>query len=132
MNATDSIIKQAGLKVTPQRRLVYEAMMQLRHATIDEIIAYIGNNGHVSTLSTIYRILDSFCEVHLLTVIFHPDSGKCYYDITVNEHHHVFDGGKVIDFKDAELTDAIRLHLEKHGFDVNKIDKIQVQIITNK
>lgn len=31
-------IKEAGLKLTPQRREVYEAMMQLRHATVEDII----------------------------------------------------------------------------------------------
>ena len=34
-------IKEAGLKLTPQRRRVYEAMMQLRHATVDDIIALV-------------------------------------------------------------------------------------------
>ena len=32
------IIKNAGLKITPQRKVVYEVMMELRHAAIDEII----------------------------------------------------------------------------------------------
>ena len=28
-------IKTAGLKVTPQRRMVYEVMQELRHASVD-------------------------------------------------------------------------------------------------
>lgn len=36
MESTE-IIKNAGLKITPQRKVVYEVMMELRHAAIDEI-----------------------------------------------------------------------------------------------
>ena len=39
-------IKRAGLKITPQRRAVYEAMMALRHATIEEVIRYILEHPH--------------------------------------------------------------------------------------
>ncbi|MBS7376320.1 MAG: hypothetical protein KIG52_10310, partial [Muribaculaceae bacterium] len=35
MESTD-IIKNAGLKITPQRKVVYDVMMELRHAAIDE------------------------------------------------------------------------------------------------
>ena len=31
-------IKTAGLKVTPQRRMVYEVMQELRHASVDTVI----------------------------------------------------------------------------------------------
>ena len=37
-NGSTEIIKNAGLKITPQRKVVYEVMIELRHAAIDEII----------------------------------------------------------------------------------------------
>ena len=36
-------IKEAGLKLTPQRREVYEAMQELRHATVEDIIEEMDN-----------------------------------------------------------------------------------------
>lgn len=48
-------IKEAGLKLTPQRRRVYEAMMQLRHATVDDIIALVQSKDREVTVSTIYQ-----------------------------------------------------------------------------
>ena len=36
MESTE-IIKNAGLKITPQRKVVYKVMMELRHADNDEI-----------------------------------------------------------------------------------------------
>ena len=36
-------IKEAGLKLTPQRREVYKAMQELRHATVEDIIEEMDN-----------------------------------------------------------------------------------------
>ncbi len=64
MESTE-IIKNAGLKITPQRKVVYEVMMELRHAAIDEIIKCVQSKDNQITISTIYRILDSFCKANL-------------------------------------------------------------------
>ena len=40
MEAIDKI-REAGLKLTPQRKAVYEAMMELRHAPIEAIISCV-------------------------------------------------------------------------------------------
>lgn len=58
MESTE-IIKNAGLKITPQRKVVYEVMMELRHAAIDEIIKCVQSKDNEITISTIYRILDT-------------------------------------------------------------------------
>ena len=125
-------IKEAGLKLTPQRRRVYEAMMQLRHATVDDIIALVQSKDREVTVSTIYRILDSFCSANILSFIYHPDTGKCYYDITVAEHHHLFDGTTVEDCADSELSQLIRDYLKQKNFTEEEIAKIQVQVTLKK
>ncbi len=125
-------IKEAGLKLTPQRREVYEAMMQLRHATVEDIIERVQSRNKEVTVSTIYRILDSFCSANILSFIYHPDTGKCYYDITVAEHHHLFDGTTIDDFADSELSRLIREYLERKNFAVEEIGKIQVQVTLKK
>ncbi len=123
-------IKEAGLKLTPQRRDVYEAMRELRHATIDEIMDHMRSKGERITVSTIYRILDSFCESKVLSLICHPDTGKSYYDITVSEHHHLFDGCEIVDYDDPELTELIRGHLRGKNMAAG-INNIQVHITIN-
>ena len=125
-------IKEAGLKLTPQRREVYEAMIQLRHATVEDIIERVQSRNKEVTVSTIYRILDSFCSANILSFIYHPDTGKCYYDITVAEHHHLFDGTTIDDFADSELSRLIREYLERKNFSVEEIGKIQVQVTLKK
>lgn len=125
-------IKEAGLKLTPQRREVYEAMMQLRHATVEDIIERVQSRNKEVTVSTIYRILDSFCSANILSFIYHPDTGKCYYDITVAEHHHLFEGTTIEDYADSELSRLIREYLERKNFSVEEIGKIQVQVTLKK
>ncbi|WP_418426646.1 Fur family transcriptional regulator [Alistipes sp.] len=131
METTDTI-RKAGLKMTPQRRAVYEAMMELRHAPIEAIITKVQSKDKEMTLSTIYRVLDSFCKAGILSLVCHPETGKCNYDITVHEHHHLFDGEQIMDYDDAELTRLIRQYLESHNIPAADIEKIQVQITLNK
>lgn len=125
-------IKKAGLKLTPQRKMIYEAMMQLGHASIEEIVSLINSRGTELTISTVYRILDSFCKANLLTLVTHPETGKCYYDITVGEHNHLFAGQKIIDYEDSGLSQMIRKYLDSKGDIPGEINKIQVQIIMKK
>ena len=130
MESTE-IIKNAGLKITPQRKVVYEVMMELRHAAIDEIIKCVQSKDNEIIISTIYRILDSFCKANLLSRVFHPEVGKSYYDITVTEHHHIFEGESILDYMDEGLTELIRQYLKEKNFASVDISRIQVQITIN-
>ena len=100
--------------------------------TLDEIIKKVQSKDGEMTVSTIYRILNSFCTANLLSNIFNPDAGKSYYDITVAEHHHVFKGEQVMDYMDDELTAMIRKYLKDKNFASEDIEKVQVQIIINE
>lgn len=131
MEATDKI-REAGLKLTPQRKAVYEAMMELQHAPIEAIISYVQSKDEEITLSTVYRILDSFCRANLLSLVCHPETGKCYYDITVHGHHHLFTGEQIVDYDDPELTSLVQQYLEAHNIASADINKIQIQITLNK
>lgn len=124
------IIKQAGLKVTPQRIMIYEIILELGHSSMDEIVAKVQLLNPDMTISTIYRVLDSFCEAQLLSRVNHPN-GKYYYDITPSDHHHIFKDGEIIDYNDMELTDLIKKHLKGKIFENLDIERISVQIIAN-
>ena len=125
-------IKSAGLKLTPQRIAVYNIMMKLRHATLDTIVFHLKLQDREMTLSTVYRILESFCNAGVLSQVCHPEDGESYYDITVEEHHHIFKGEEIMDFDDKELTQIVRDYVKSKRPDINEIEKIQVQITINK
>jgi len=105
-------------------------MMELGHSSIDEIISRVQQKNPEITISTVYRILDSFYVTGLLSKMNHP-SGKYYYDITPSEHHHVFTDKEVIDYVDPELTEMIINHLKSNFFKNINIEKISINIITS-
>ena len=127
---TGELIKKAGLKLTPQRKVIYELMTELCHSSIDEIIAKVQQKNPEVTVSTVYRILDSFCEAALLSRIKNPN-GKDYFDISPTEHHHVFVNSKVIDYIDPDLTEIIKNRLKGDMFKNLDIEKISINIIAN-
>ena len=125
---TGEIIKKAGLKATPQRKIVYEIMTELCHSSIDDVIARVRQINPEITVSTVYRILDSFYEAGLLSKIKHPN-GKFIFDITPFEHHHIFTDDGVIDYIDPELTEIIRKNLKGDAFKNLDINSISIQIV---
>jgi Fe2+ or Zn2+ uptake regulation protein len=130
MNSAESI-KKAGLKATPQRKMIYELMTKLGHSPMDEIIAKAQRKNPEITVSTVYRILDSFCKTGLLSKTSHPN-GKQYYDITPEDHHHVFADNKVIDYINPELTKMVKKNLKGDLFKHLDITKISIHIIAKK
>ncbi|MCP9612726.1 Fur family transcriptional regulator [Coprobacter tertius] len=123
-------LKSVGLKVTPQRRVVYEVMQKICHGSIDEIIGIVRSQNPDITISTIYRIMDSFCQAGLLSK-FVGNNGKVIYDITVKEHHHIFTSGEeIIDIEDEWLSEIIREHVLLKIPENEAIDRISVYIST--
>ena len=126
---TGEVIKKAGLKVTPQRVMVYELMSEMGHISIDEIIESVRKQYTEISVSTIYRILDTFCGVGLISKIEHPD-GKLHFDITTTEHPHVFINGEVIDYADPQLMKVVKKHLEGSASLKNvEIVKVLIHIV---
>ena len=126
------IIKKAGLKATPQRKMVYEIMAKAGHCSIDEIIEKIQQQNPEVTISTVYRILDSFCEAGLVSKMGCPN-GKCYYDVNIFDHPHIIKNNQIVDYMDAELMTLIKNHLKEKKFQhLDDIQKIIAQIILKK
>ena len=123
-------IKAAGLKATPQRRAIYEIMQDACHCSIDEIIARIKEEQPDVTVSTVYRILDSFCETGLLTKFVNAE-GKTIFDITPHEHHHIQTAdNEFIDIDDKQLSTLIKRRIINKLPEGEEIDNIQIQVTT--
>ena len=125
-------IKNAGLKATPQRKMIYELMTKLGHSTIDEIIAGVQQQSSEFTVSTVYRILESFCNAGLVSKMSHPN-GKCFYDVTLEEHCHVFMNNEITDYIDSDLLTLIKNRLKEKSFKyLDSIEKISLQIVVKQ
>ena len=64
-------LKEKGLKVTPQRVAIFEAILQLNnHPTAENIIDYIKSTHPNIAVGTVYKVLDSLVENNLLKSLF--------------------------------------------------------------
>lgn len=127
------LLRQNGLKVTPQRLAVHEAMLKLGHACADMVTAEILSAGNVKvTVASVYNILT---QISLLGIYHHrlSENNKMYFDVNTFKHFHLYDtvNHTFSDVIDDELYDQIENKLLSRRFKGYKIDGIDVQILAH-
>ena len=127
------LLKKNGLKVTPQRVAVHEAMLKLGHACADMVTAEILNSKKAkATVASVYNILTQFS---LLGIYHHrlSENNKMYFDVNTFKHFHLYDtlNHTFSDVIDEDLYDQIETKLLARRFKGYKIDGIDVQILAH-
>ena len=127
------LLKKNGLKVTPQRVAVHEAMLKLGHACADMVTAEILNVKKAKvTVASVYNILTQFS---LLGIYHHrlSENNKMYFDVNTFKHFHLYDtmNHTFSDVIDEDLYDQIETKLLARRFKGYKIDGIDVQILAH-
>jgi Fur family peroxide stress response transcriptional regulator len=120
-----------GLKVTPQRMAILEAIINLNnHPTAENIIEYIRKNHPNIATATVYKVLDALVEKELIKKV-KTEKGIMRYDALLENHHHLYcsDSDRIEDYIDDELNDLLARHFEKTGIPGFKIEDIRLQII---
>ena len=123
-------LSQRGLRVTPQRIAIFEAILQLNnHPTADNIIEYIKENHPNISVGTVYKVLDSLVENDLLYKV-KTESGIMRYDPLDQSHHHLYcmETNRIEDYEDQQLDEMITSYFQKKGIKDFSIDTIQLQI----
>ena len=83
-------IRQQGFRLTPQRRLILEAVSEIAaHCTPDQVYEQV--RGRMSTINraTVYRTLEFFLEIGRVTVAQVVDNQTIYELATIAPHHHL-------------------------------------------
>lgn len=132
MSETDFhlLLKDAGLKVTPQRMAVMEAVFSIDgHPSSDEVSKYVKKLHPNIALGTIYNILDSLTDKGILNRV-KTDKGVMLYDSVGRKHHHLYcnESDRIEDFYDDELDAMLEAYFTKKkisGFDIRDI-KLQL------
>lgn len=84
------VLHRHGYRATPQRLLVLDAVVELRHATPEQILAYVHRRAPAVNLSTVYRVLEVLESVGLVS---HAHIG------TGSPTYHVADGPAHLHFR---------------------------------
>lgn len=120
-----------GLKVTPQRIAILEAIIKLNnHPTADNIIEFIRENHPNIATGTVYKVLEALAQNGLIVKV-KTDRDIMRYDAIIENHHHLYcaESDRIEDYFDDELTHVIENHFKKKGIPNFKINDIKLQII---
>lgn len=130
MDEFKAYLRKQGLKATPQRLAVHEAMLEFGHASADMVAGHIEATGKIVTVASVYNILFSLSETGLYARRL-SSNNKMYFDVNSSNHMHVYDSvnNTYSDFFDEELMDAIAKKLGKKRIKGYRIDHIDIQII---
>ena len=79
-------LHQRGLRMTPQRQFVLEALLNLGHATPEQICQHVQRDTPTVNITTIYRTLEL---LESLGVVRHTHLGHGAPTYSVHEHEHV-------------------------------------------
>jgi len=123
-------LKQRGLKITPQRVAIYEAVVKLKnHPTAENIIDYIKQNHPNVSVGTVYKVLDSLVENQLLKKV-KSEKDIMRYDAIMQKHHHLYcsETDKIEDFEDPELDKMITQYFVRKKIKGFKVKDITLQI----
>jgi len=122
-----------GLRVTPQRLAVLEAIVKLNnHPKAENIIDVIKQHQPNIATGTIYKILDTLVENDLIHKV-KTGNDIMRYDATIKNHHHLYctESDRIDDYYDDELTAILQKHFKKKQIPDFKIHDIKLQIVGN-
>jgi Fur family transcriptional regulator, peroxide stress response regulator len=123
-------LQEKGLKVTPQRVAIYEAIVKLKnHPTAENVIEYIKANHPNTSVGTVYKVLDSLVENQLLKKV-KTEKDIMRYDAVLSNHHHLYcaETDRIEDYEDAKLNTLINEYFKKNKIKKFKVQDIKLQI----
>jgi len=125
------LLKAKGLKVTPQRMAVLEAVDLLNdHPTAEEVGQFIRRQHPNIATGTVYKTLDTLVEKDILRRV-KTDRGLLRYDAVKEVHHHLYceQTDRIEDYYDSELTEVLNQYFEKKEIPNFRIEDIRLQIV---
>lgn len=131
METTKEIFKSKGIKATAQRLIVYKSLESLGHATVDEVVVLAKAVIPTISVSTVYNILEALTDAAIISRL-HTEDTKMYYDINIQQHHHLYSREqetKIMDYQDNELTKLILDYLAQKQFENFMLEDIKLHLM---
>lgn len=123
-------ISASGLKVTPQRIAVMQALYKLNHPRAEEIFNEVSGSIPGLSPTTVYNVLDILVSKGIIKRV-KTDLGVMRYDAVSDHHHHLYcaDTDRVEDFFDPELDQILQEYFENKKIEGFKLDDIKLQLM---
>jgi Fur family peroxide stress response transcriptional regulator len=121
---------EKGLKVTPQRLAVLEAIYTLNnHPTAEMIMDYIRETHPSIASGTIYKVLDALIENQLIKRV-KTEKDIMRYDGILENHHHLYcaESEEIIDYINEDLDGILENYFKNNRIENFEIREIKLQI----
>lgn len=91
MRVTDlaAVLRERGLRVTPQRQHVLAAVNELGHATAEQVCGHVQRSSPSFSLSTVYRTLELLEDIGLVSHAHLDHAAPTYHSADDHSHVHV-------------------------------------------
>jgi Fur family transcriptional regulator, peroxide stress response regulator len=123
-------LTEKGLKVTPQRMAILEAIYTLdNHPTAENIIEFIKKMHPNISTGTVYKVLGALVEKKIVKKV-KTEKDIMRYDGFIESHHHLYcmKSDLIKDFVDEDLDRLLKEYFQKRKFPDFKIEDIVLQI----
>lgn len=119
-----------GLKATRPRIAVHTVMMDLVHASPDQVVERFRESGVKVTVASVYNILSELSDHHIYARRLSA-AGKMFFDAIPEPHVHLYDreNHTYRDVVDEELSAIVEEHLGRRKFKGYSIEDIDIQFV---
>ena len=121
---------EKGLKITPQRIAILEAIHKLdNHPTVEDIFNHIRKENPNIAKGTVYKVMDALVDNNLVRKV-KTDKDVMRYDGVTTKHHHLYcpNSNLIEDYFDEELDELLKNHFKNKKIDGFKAEEISLQI----
>jgi Fur family peroxide stress response transcriptional regulator len=124
-------LRDKGLKATPRRLSILEAIIELNnHPTAEEIIKFIRNRNLNIATATVYKALDILVAKKVIIKV-ETEKNIIRYDAILESHHHLFstESNIIKDYQNEEINMILEKYFKKNKIQDFDIEEIKLQII---
>lgn len=123
-------ISEKGLKVTPQRVAVMQALYKLHHPRAEEIFREVSATIPGLSPTTVYNVLDILVEKGIIRRA-KTETGGMRYDAVPDHHHHLYSttNDRVEDYFDPELDALLTDYFSRKNIAGFRLQEIKLQIM---
>lgn len=131
MQKFKALLKQHKLKATPQRLAVHNVMLQLIHASAEQVADVLKEESESKvSVSSVYNILSQMASLGIygrrLSV-----NNVMYFDVNPENHLHLYDPQNNIfkDVQDPDLLMEIEERIKRHRYRGFRVSSVEVNVI---
>jgi Fur family transcriptional regulator, peroxide stress response regulator len=125
------LLNEKGLKITPQRTIVYEAVLKVQpHPTADQVIQVVRKKNPNISPGTIYKTLETFVQNGIIRKV-KTDADIMRYDPVTDKHHHLYcaESERIEDYFDEELNSLIENYFKKKKIPHFDLQDFKLQLV---